>query len=74
MMSLFRDSRDELDNLDGAISPLDQGPGQDSQLDALRAILDGLVLKYNAKNSAMKNTTNADYTGTSHVMKPGQFG
>ena len=44
MMSLFRDSRDEVDQLDGAISPLDQGPGQDSQLDALQAILDGLVL------------------------------
>ncbi|XP_056441044.1 laminin subunit beta-3-like isoform X1 [Gadus chalcogrammus] len=55
--------RDEMDQLDGAISPLKQVPGQDSKLDALQAMLDGLVLKYHAKNSALKNTTNADYTG-----------
>ena len=54
-----------MDQLDRAISPLKQVLDQDSQLDALQAILDGLVLKYNTKISALKNSTNADYTGTS---------
>ncbi|CAL8340721.1 unnamed protein product [Lota lota] len=61
--------RDLMDQLDGDISPLHQGPDLGLQLDALQAILDGLVLQYNAKNSAVKNPTDTNYTGAFSAIK-----
>ena len=54
-----------MEQLGGSISPLIQVPGQGLQLDALQAMLDSLVLQYNAKNSAVTNSQNANYTGKS---------
>ncbi|KAJ3601988.1 hypothetical protein NHX12_029749 [Muraenolepis orangiensis] len=61
--------RDQMKKLDGAISPLKQVPGLDLQLDALQALLDGLVLQYNAKNSAFKNAVKPDHTGAFSAIK-----
>lgn len=58
-------TRDQVDQVDGAISPLKQVPGQGLELEVLQALLDGLVLQYNAKNSAVKNSINPNNTGKS---------
>ncbi|KAK0139233.1 Laminin subunit beta-3 [Merluccius polli] len=61
--------RDQMEQLDGSISPLIQVPGQGLQLEALQAMLDSLVLQYNAKNSALMNSQNANYTGAFSAIK-----
>ncbi|KAG7279594.1 hypothetical protein CRUP_011687 [Coryphaenoides rupestris] len=61
--------RDQIEQLDRAIAPLKHLPGQGSQLDALQALLDALLLQYNAKHSAVKNSMNANNTGALSAIK-----
>ncbi|KAM3877796.1 laminin subunit beta-3 [Diretmus argenteus] len=61
--------RDQMEQVNGDLSPLDRVPGLDSELDNLRAVLEGLRLEYDAKKDAVGKSGTANNTGAFSTIK-----
>ncbi|CAB1315349.1 unnamed protein product [Coregonus sp. 'balchen'] len=68
-LSQLRRLRDQLDQVDGDLSPQGRAPELGSQLDELQALLDGLGLVYNTKRDALRNSVNPNYAGAFSSIK-----
>ncbi|XP_038869312.1 laminin subunit beta-3-like isoform X2 [Salvelinus namaycush] len=65
----LRRLRDQLDQVDGDLSPQGRGLELGSQLDELQALLGGLGLLYNAKRDALRNPINSNNAGAFSSIK-----
>ncbi|XP_041744472.1 laminin subunit beta-3 isoform X2 [Coregonus clupeaformis] len=65
----LRRLRDQLDQVDGDLSPQGRGLELGSQLDEFEALLDGLGLLYNTKRDALRNSINSNNAGAFSSIK-----
>ncbi|XP_036804074.1 laminin subunit beta-3 isoform X1 [Oncorhynchus mykiss] len=65
----LRRLRDQLDQVDGDLSPQGRGLELGSQLDELQALLGGLGLLYNSKRDALRNPINSNNAGAFSSIK-----
>uniref|UniRef100_A0A4W5MRY1 Laminin EGF-like domain-containing protein n=1 Tax=Hucho hucho TaxID=62062 RepID=A0A4W5MRY1_9TELE len=68
-LSQLRRLRDQLDQVDGDLSPQSRAPELGTQLDELQALLDGLGLVYNTKRDALRNSVNSNNAGAFSSIK-----
>ncbi|KAM9522760.1 laminin subunit beta-3 isoform 1-T2 [Salvelinus alpinus] len=68
-LSQLRRLRDQLDQVDGDLSPQGRAPELGTQLDELQALLDGLGLVYNTKRDALRNSVNSNNAGAFSSIK-----
>ncbi|XP_022601051.1 laminin subunit beta-3 [Seriola dumerili] len=61
--------RDQVDKVNDDLSPLPRTPGLDSDLDKLRALLDGLTVSFKAKKDALENSISPDSAGAFSTIK-----
>ncbi|AWP03505.1 putative laminin subunit beta-3 [Scophthalmus maximus] len=60
---------EQVDKVNDGLPPLERTPGLDSELDKLKALLDGLTVLYKAKKGAMENSISPNNTGAFSAIK-----
>ncbi|XP_028262926.1 laminin subunit beta-3 [Parambassis ranga] len=68
-LSRLNKLRGQLDKVDNDLLPLAKTPGLDSELDALKNLLDSLTLVYKAKKDAMDNSISPNNAGAFTTIK-----
>ncbi|XP_040890794.1 laminin subunit beta-3 isoform X2 [Toxotes jaculatrix] len=69
VLSQLDNLRDQVDKVNDNLSPLERTPGLDSELDKLKALLNGLTVLYKAKKDAMDNSISPNNAGAFSTIK-----
>nr|XP_046236163.1 laminin subunit beta-3-like isoform X2 [Scatophagus argus]XP_046236168.1 laminin subunit beta-3-like isoform X2 [Scatophagus argus] len=68
-LSQLNKLRDQVDEINNGLSPLERTPGLDSELDRLRALLDRLTVEYKAKKDSIDNSMSSNNAGAFSAIK-----
>lgn len=60
-----------MEKVNNDLSPIGRTPDLESELDKLQAILDSLILVYNAKKDATENSISTNNAGEKHISSLG---